>query len=771
MRARYLVLSGLFVVATLLSVQRAVPAADDAPAPVLPKVKDVSAPADPSNVTLEWFIGERVQANIQGRLLVLDPDLLLEGFRKRPGKQAWVGEHVGKWLHSASLAWAYSRDSALRKKLDLVVKELLATQGPDGYLGTYVPEQRFGLTEGADWDVWVHKYCILGLLTYHQYRKQPAALEGARKAGDLLLATFGPGKKDIIEAGTHVGMAATSVLEPMVLLYAATGDPRYLEFAKYLVAAYEHPKGPRIVTSLADHGQVNRTANCKAYEMMSNLVGLLELYRYTGEAQYLEVTKRAWKDIVEHRMYITGGVSVSEHFQADGVFPNVGAVAETCANVTWEQLNLQLLRLTGEAKYADVLERLLYNHILGAQKPDGTAFCYFTPLEGKKPYDTAISCCASSGPRGLALIPTFAFTAREDSIDVNLFVRGDASFTLANGETYKIEQRTRFPSGSKIFVVVRAASGGNPCKYRVRVPSWATPSGRFEDASWKEYDVEARFDLEQIPRVIAGEGSNAGRVAILRGPMVYSLESRFNPDLAGGVVLAGNTVEALGLDAVGAKEKALYSGQALLKAKGIILRPAGGGPPKAIDLFLSDFASAGADGGSYRVWLPVQGSAEVAGMSRLAYGVENASREGNMEDSISDGNPTTYRVTFDNAKADEDWFSVEVDEPVEIDRVAFLHGKSFHDGGWFDASSGKPRVEVKATKDGAWEVAATLEAYPATTSTDDKGLQAGQRFDAKLSQARKVVAVRIVGKPATGDRPAQAFSSAAEIGAWGPGQP
>lgn len=253
--------------------------------------------------------------------------------------------------------------------------------------------------------------------------------------------------------------------------------------------------------------------------------------------------------------------------------------------------------------------------------------------------------------------------------------------------------------------------------------------------------------------------------------MVYTLESRFNPDLGRGVVLAGNTVEALGLDAVGAKEKALYSGQALLKAKGLVLRPAEGGPPKAVDLFLSDFASAGADGGSYRVWLPVQGSAEVAGMSRLSYGTNGASRKGNVQDDISDGNPATYCVTFDDAKADMDWFSVEVDEPVEIDRVAFLHGKSFHDGGWFDASSWKPRVELKVAKDGTWEAVATLESYPATTAADDKGLQPGQRFEVKLPAPRKVVGVRIVGKPASGDRPTQAFSSASEIAAWGPGQP
>ena len=94
---------------------------------------------------------------------------MLAGYRKRPGNHPWIGEHVGKWLHAATLAWAYTGDAALRAKLDRVAAELIACQEPDGYLGTYLPEKRFGRYEGADWDVWSHKYNLIGLLTYYQY--------------------------------------------------------------------------------------------------------------------------------------------------------------------------------------------------------------------------------------------------------------------------------------------------------------------------------------------------------------------------------------------------------------------------------------------------------------------------------------------------------------------------------------------------------------------------------------------------------------------------
>lgn len=571
-------------------------------------VKDVVHLADPSGVILEWYTGDRVRANWKARLMNVDVDVLLEGFRNRPGKHPWIGEHAGKWLHAATLSWAYSRDSDLKEKLDLVVSGLLKTQEPDGYLGTYSLDRRFGLYEGADWDVWVHKYCILGLLTYHRYRGVSAALDGARRAADLLVDTFGPGRKDIIQAGTHVGMAATSVLEPIVLLYEVTGDEKYLSFAKYLVGAYEHEGGPRIMSSLLKHGSVHKTANAKAYEMLSNLVGLCKLYRVTGEKKYLSVCEVAWKDIVENRMYITGGISYREHFQEDGVLPGTGPVAETCANVTWEQLNVQLLRLTGEAKYADVLERLVYNHLFAAQKLDGTAFCYFTPLEGEKSFSTGVNCCTSSGPRGVAMLPTFAFTARENSLDANLFVRGEATFKLSDGETYRIEQRTRFPSGNKFFFRVVCEGFSDPVKYRVRVPSWTTEGGRFEDATWREFTQEDRIEFDMTPRIVRGRGGNEGLVAILRGPNVYCLDMRYNPglkeaDLEDNVHLAGDTLEQLGLEAFGAADRALYTGQALLKARGLV--PGPDGRKKPVELHLSDFATAGTEGTRFRVWLPV----------------------------------------------------------------------------------------------------------------------------------------------------------------------
>jgi DUF1680 family protein len=99
----------------------------------------------PSQIHLGGWLGARIDANEKNRLLKVDVEPLLAGYRHRPGSHPWIGEHIGKWLHAATLAWAYTADPALKAKLDQVVAELIACQEPDGYLGTYVPEKRFGL--------------------------------------------------------------------------------------------------------------------------------------------------------------------------------------------------------------------------------------------------------------------------------------------------------------------------------------------------------------------------------------------------------------------------------------------------------------------------------------------------------------------------------------------------------------------------------------------------------------------------------------------------
>jgi hypothetical protein len=737
------------------------------------RIPDVLRPIAPADIRLEGWLGGRVANNARNRLLHVDEDVLLGGFRKRPGSHPWIGEHVGKFLHAATLAWANTGDAALRAKIHRVATELIKTQGQDGYLGTYVPAQRFGLFRNADWDVWSHKYCLIGLLTYHQYTGDTAALAAARKAGDLLITTFGAGKKSINSAGTHVGMAATSVLEPMVGLYRFTGDERYLEFAKYIVSAWDEPKGPQIMKSLLETKSVRRTANAKAYEMLSNLVGLCELARATGDASYLKPAVIAWEDVVANQLYLTGSASHGEHFGADHDLPNhpKANVGETCVTTTWIQLNLQLLRLTGEARYGDELERTIHNHLAAAQRPDGAQWCYYTALQGTKPYGPGTNCCVSSGPRGMALAPLAAFfTASEggqDVLAINLLGPARGKARLA-GRAVSFGLTSEFPQGDAAVLSFKTDA---PATFalKVRSPAWAEPMKlRLEGAvidgpkggwalipprAWKDGD-RVTLSFAVSPRLVAGEHTNRGLQAMLWGPLILAYDEKLNPGLPAPSGIA-------------------FAEEASAKPS---CKPAGGMPlhfevpvkagAETKTVVFVPFAEAGATNGRYQVWLRDPKNASPANESLLASGRESRSRDGNINGSINDGDFDTFVVTFDGKSRDEDWFAVEVDAPVRFRRIVFAHGRSFHDGGWFDASAGKPRVQIRRAKGDAWETMGTIETYPATTAVDGRGLKDGQAFETRLKETVEAAGVRVAGRPACGDGPHQAFASCAEIQAF-----
>jgi hypothetical protein len=181
-----------------------------------------------------------------------------------------------------------------------------------------------------------------------------------------------------------------------------------------------------------------------------------------------------------------------------------------------------------------------------------------------------------------------------------------------------------------------------------------------------------------------------------------------------------------------------------------------------VPLRLTPFYSAGQNGGRYVVWLYRSSFTPAVGASLFSQAEERSSRDGNVAGSIADDDPATYVVTFDNTLRSEDWYEVSLEKAVTIDQVTFVHGHCFHDGGWFDASAGKPRICVRLTPNGPWEPSAEIATYPATTASDPAGLKDGQIFSVPISTTQ-VYAVRVVGKPACGDNPKQAFSSCAEL--------
>ena len=761
-------LIGLLVISSLAL---AAVSAEITPVPdkVACAIADSQAFTQPDQASLTGWLGSRIAASLTNRLETLDTERLLEGYYQRPGRQAWDGEHVGKWLNAATLAWVYSGDPALRAKLDKTAAELCRCQLDDGYLGTYLPKDYW-----TSWDVWSHKYNLIGLLTYMRYTGNLAPLPTCERMGDLLCKTFGdaPGQRDIITAGEHMGMAPTSVLEPMVLLYRFTGERRYLDFCQYLLRAWEQPNGPHIISRLLELKRVDRVGNAKAYEMLSCLNGALELYRTTGDPKLLASCQNAWADIVSERLYITGGTSAGEHFQADEVLPNDPAahICETCVTVTWMQLNLQLLRLTGESKYADQLEKSVYNHLLAAQKPDGDDWCYYTPLEGRKPYDQVITCCHSSGPRGIALLPSFAIAADQDGAVVNLYDPGVVRLKLADGTPVTLRLETSYPANGKIHITIETTEP-KEFSLKLRVPEWCAkhtlrPSGARVGAdgyatlrrTWKSGDT-IDLNLEMTPRLVLGQTANPGRASIQFGPLVLAADESLLPAATQSALadfaLPGAKLTALNLrpePATGIWKT--WPGAQLFRVNAITRHEG-----KPFTARLVPFADAGMDGSSFKIWLPI-GKAPSGKSLELQ---ESRSRPGNVEGSIIDGNPNTFVVTWDSQPATQDWFAVAFPAPVAINRVVFTHGRTFHDGGWFDASAGQPQVQVQTAAGGPWETVGVLSDYPPTTATTAAGLVQGEHFTCKLSKAIKAFGVRVIGKPASGDNLSQAFASCGEL--------
>jgi len=760
------------------------PAISPLPDKVTPVIADRQDMQTPDRLHLTGWVGTRVQANESNRLVTLDPTRLLEGYRKRPGRQSWDGEHVGKWLHAATLAWVNTGDPALRQKLDYAAAELVKCQLNDGYLGTYLEKDRW-----TEWDVWAHKYNLIGLVTYMRYTGNLDPLPACRQMADLLCRTFGdqPGQRDIIKAGYHKGMAPTSVLEPMVLLYRFTGEPRYLDFCKYILRAWEQPDGPKIISTLLGAKRVDKVGNGKAYEMLSCLNGALEYYRTVGDSQMLDACLNAWQDIVRNRLYITGAASYGELFHDDFDLPNVANVGETCVTVTWLQFNAQLLRLTGEARFAEQLEHVVLNQLLGAQCGDGSGWGYYVQMEGKKPYSSNLDghCCLSSGPRGVALIPTFAVTTDADGVVVNLYDAGTGNLTLRDGTAVTLTTTTAFPADGKVSMAV-ATAAPKTFTVKLRLPAWspstkARVNGKSVTVSpgpdgyaalkreWRQGDrIELQLKLE--PRIMIGDHLNRGKAAVLYGPLVLAADSALLGDAKrslGAIALASTNLAALDLKPEPAPP-ALRSwpGAQVFRVNAITRRATGdlkAGAP--VQIRLSTFIDAGASGAAYKVWLPVGPGAPSDNV--LLEGRESRSRIGNVGGSIIDEEPDGFVVTFNEKLRPDDWFDVTLEQPVSVARVEFLHGKTFHDGGWFDASGGKPRVQVKTARDAEWKTVGELTSYPATTATSAAGLNARESFACELPGPVTVWGVRVIGKPACGDNPRQCFASCAELKAFG----
>jgi len=428
-------------------------------------------------------------------MLKAENGYLLSGFESRPGIHPWQGEHVGKWLHAATLAYEQTRDVKLLKALQNVVARLLATQDANGYMGTYGADNTFmarpenvKLSDIADdiepgkkkgtsrrrkskpsggWDTWTLRYNIYGLLTYERFHPDPKVVESCKRMADLLIEVYGEGKYDLTKYGTRKGISASTLLESIVMLYERTGEQKYLDFALHIVAMSEANPGLRLMSTALENGSLTKPGEGKAYQMMANLLGYLRLYVCTGNKKYLETVQRAWETIRSLHIYTTGGPwgrkrpynGNTECFALPGDFSPTLTQVETCSTTTWIQMNLHLLEVTGEARYAAEAERAFFNALLAAQSVDGIKWCYFTKANiPKQRFDSRICCCASSGPRAIEMFARHLIGEVDGAVSLASLVPCRSTLSKAFGQA-RIRVEGNYPVGSSAGIRFEQADG------------------------------------------------------------------------------------------------------------------------------------------------------------------------------------------------------------------------------------------------------------------------------------------------------------------------
>ena len=530
----------------------------------------------------------------------------------------WADSDVYKWMQGVSYVLTHHPDPALESKLDELISTIAAAQLPDGYINTYVqtvdPPSRW-TNLGFQHEMFSLGSLLEAGVAHFEATGKRTLLDVAVRAADNADNTFGPGKRDGTSGHEQIEFA-------LIALYRTTAEERYLRLAEFLLN--ERGKKPSVFeqeyqrlspTKTMDflgrtipvrglHDRFYRrdpekfdTSYCQDHlpvREQSQAVGhaVRAVYLYaamadvvyeTGDEGLLAALHRLHENVSLKRMYVTGGIGPSAHnegFEKDYDLPNESAYQETCATVGLALWNYRMLKLTGDGRYADLMELSFYNSFLGGVSREGTSFCYVNPMrsdgEFKRSPWYSVPCCPTTIVRTFPRMGSYIYGQSDDGLWVNLFISGEATAKLADGQEIKLRQTTRYPWEGNVKLEVEVAS---PREFtlHVRLPGWAeghsiAVNGRgvavpvasgYADIQreWSNGDtVELTFpvDIDRLqahPEVLPDHG----KISLRRGPLIYCLEQedhaadidqvvlppasgltgRFEDSLLGGVYVIG----------------------------------------------------------------------------------------------------------------------------------------------------------------------------------------------------------------------------------------
>ncbi|MBI5670125.1 MAG: glycoside hydrolase family 127 protein [Chloroflexi bacterium] len=461
---------------------------------------------------------------------------------------------VYKWLEAASWTLASGENASVANMVDTAIGIVAAAQQPDGYLNTYFMFDRAG-ERWSNLTVYHELYCaghlIQAAVAHKRATNRDDLLTIARRFADLICDTFGPeaaGKRPGTDGHPEIEMA-------LVELYRLTGERRYLDQALYFIDARGHGLlgGAVYCQDETPFRQRHKLAG-HAVRALYLCAGAADVYAETGETVLLEALERQWQHMTTRQMYISGGLGArheGESFGDDYELPNDTAYAETCAAIASVMWNWRMLLLHGEARYADLMEHTLYNAVLPGLALDGQHYFYVNPLAAdgthrRQPWFNC-ACCPPNLARLLAQMPGYVYSVSDEGVWAHLYAQNDAQLTLTNGQTARLKQRTNYPWDGRIDLVVE---GSGEFSLFLRIPGWcdgaslAINTQPFDGALTPGTYVEVRRQwqsgdrlrltlpmpvraVESHPRVTA----NTGRVALMRGPILYCVEAADNPGL------------------------------------------------------------------------------------------------------------------------------------------------------------------------------------------------------------------------------------------------
>ena len=533
-------------------------------------------PLGPSRSRIvDGFLAERQRTNRQHtiphgfdqlqRVGTLDNLRLAAGANGRYRAQAdsagvtfpFLDSDVYKWLEAVGWELGRDADPALAAAADEAIKLVTAAQRPDGYLNSYV-QVIGGGTPHADL-AWGHEfYCVGHLIqaavAWHRSLGDDRLLAVAVRAADRIDKEFGPTGRDGVDGHPGIEMA-------LVELTRVTGDGRYVSLAARMLelrgrgllgegrfgAAYWQDHEPvRDAATVAGHAVRQLYLDCGAVDVAVEL----------GDQGLLDAVRRRWHDLLRTRTYLTGGMGSRHRDESFGdpyELPPDRAYAETCASIASVMLGWRLLLATGEAGYADAIERAVYNGLLSGVSLTGTRFFYVNPLQrrtdraaeppghGERAPWYPCACCPPNLMRTLSSFEQYLATSDDTGVQVHQYASADLNAEVPGGAV-RLAVRTAYPWHGRVTVQVLQAPG-HPWTLSLRVPEWCRsavltgPGGaqpRAAGAGYAELSrswtagEEAILDLELPVRVTEPDprvDAVRGCVAIERGPLVYCLEA------------------------------------------------------------------------------------------------------------------------------------------------------------------------------------------------------------------------------------------------------